>query len=90
VLVCPNYAGRWIDEAHISNAPERVNLPIRNFVGANDTLCSQGSPIHTQMMRAVTMAGEHGYKNVALVQINGKGHERLAAEALDYFSSLLK
>src|ERR1051326_3071415 len=60
VLVCPNYAGRWIDEAHISNAPERVDLPIRNFVGANDTLCSQDSPIHTQMMRAVTIAGEHG------------------------------
>jgi hypothetical protein len=90
VLVCPNYAGRWIDEAHISNAPERVDLPIRNFVGALDTLCSEGSPIHTQMMRAVTMAGEHGYKNVALVRINGKGHERLAGEVLDYFSSLLK
>jgi len=90
VLVCPNYAGRWIDEAHVSNAPERVDLPIRNFVGANDTLCSQDSPIHTQMMRAVTIAGEQGYKNVALVRIDGKGHERLAGEVLDYFSSLLK
>ena len=90
VLVCPNYAGRWVDEAHISNAPERADLPIRNFVGANDTLCAQGSPIHTQMMRAATIANEHGYKNVALVRIEGKGHERLAAEVLDYFASLLK
>ena len=90
VLVCPNYAGRWVDEAHISNAPERVDLPIRNFVGANDTLCAQGSPIYTQMMRAATIATEHGYKNVTLVRIDGKGHERLAAEVLDYFSSLLK
>lgn len=90
VLVCPNYAGRWVDEAHISNTPERVDLPIRNFIGANDTLCAQGSPIHTQMMRAITVAGEHGYKNVALVRIEGKGHERLAAEVLDYFSSLTK
>lgn len=90
VLVCPNYAGRWVDEAHISNAPERVDLPIRNFVGTNDTLCAQGNPIHTQMMRAATIAGEHGYKNVALVRIEGKGHERLAAEVIDYFSSLIK
>lgn len=90
VLVCPNYAGRWVDEAHISNAPERADLPIRNFVGAHDTLCAQGSPIHTQMMRAITIAGEHGYKNVAVVRIEGKGHERLAAEVLDYFSALTK
>lgn len=89
-LVCPNYAGRWIDEAHISNAPERVDLPVRNFVGANDTLCSSGNPIYTQMTRAMTVAAEHGYKNVALVRVQGKGHERLAGEVLDYFSSLLK
>ena len=25
-LVCPNYLGRWVDVAHISNAPELVNL----------------------------------------------------------------
>jgi hypothetical protein len=87
VLVCPNYAGRWVDEAHISNAPERVELPIRNFVGANDTLCSAANPIHTQMTRAMTVAGEHGYKNVTLVRIEGKGHERLAGEVLDYFTA---
>ena len=90
VLVCPNYAGRWIDEAHISNAPERVDLPIRNFIGTNDTLCAAGSPIYSQMTRAMTIAGEHGYKNVTLVRIEGKGHERLAGEVLDYFSTLLK
>src|SRR5262249_51890919 len=35
-LVCPNYLGRWVDEAHISSAHERVELPIRNFVGTED------------------------------------------------------
>src|SRR5689334_5191034 len=90
VLVCPNYAGRWVDEAHISSAAERVDLPIRNFIGTNDTLCSSGSPIYTQMTRAMNLTAEHGYKNVTVVRIEGKGHERLAGEVLDYFASLLK
>lgn len=90
VLVCPNYLGRWVDEQHISSAPERVDLPIRNFVGTKDTLCSPGSPIYTQMQRAVTVAEAHGYKNVSLVRVEGKGHERLADEVLTYFSSLTK
>ena len=89
VLVCPNYLGRWVDESQISSAPERANLPIRNFVGTNDTLCSPGQPIHTQMLRAITVAEAHGYKNVTIVRIEGKGHERLADEILAYFASLL-
>jgi len=87
-LVCPNYAGRWVDEAHISNAPERVNLPIVNFVGANDTLCAADKPIHKQAAQALTFAREHGYKNAGETLVKNKGHERLAAEILDYFSSL--
>lgn len=86
-LVCPNYLGRWVDEQHISSAPERAALPIRNFVGTKDTLCSAGSPIYTQMQKAVTLAGAHGYKNVSLVRVEDKGHERLATEVLTYFSS---
>jgi len=89
-IVCPNYAGRWIDEAHISSAPERSALPIRNFVGTNDTLCSPGSPIYTQMQKAVSVAEAHGYKNVSLTRVEGKGHERLAGEVLAYFSSLIE
>ena len=88
VLVCPNYLGRWVDEQHISSAPERAELPIRNFVGTKDTLCSPGAPIYTQMQNAATLAGAHGYKNVSLVHVEGKGHERLADEVLAYFSTL--
>jgi hypothetical protein len=87
-LVCPNYLGRWVDNEHISTAPERANLPIRNFVGTNDTMCSPGQPIYTQMQNAMTLAGAHGYKNVSLVRVENKGHERLADEVLAYFSSL--
>jgi len=89
VLVCPNYLGRWVDEGHISSAVERAQLPIRNFVGTKDELCVPGSPIHTQMQRAASLAEAHGYKNVSLTPVEGKGHERMADEVLSYFSSLM-
>ena len=89
-LVCPNYLGRWVDEGHISSAAGRSGLPIRNFVGTKDDLCSTGNPIYTQMQRAISLADAHGYKNVSLVRVEGKGHERLADEVLAYFSSLLQ
>jgi len=89
-LVCPNYLGRWVDEEHIATAPERAVLPIRNFVGTKDEPCSSGKPINTQMQRAISVAQAHGYKNVSLTSVEGKGHERLADEVLTYFSSLLE
>jgi hypothetical protein len=89
-LVCPNYLGRWIDEAHISPAAERSALPIRNLIGTNDTLCAPGNPIYTQMQKAISVAEAHGYKNVSLTRVEGKGHERLAEEVLDYFSTLIQ
>lgn len=88
-LVCPNYLGRWVDEKQIASASERTSLPIRNFVGSKDDACSAGHPIYTQMQRAMSVADTHGYKNVSLMSVDGKGHERLANEVLDYFSSLL-
>ena len=90
VLVCPNYLGRWVDEPHISSAPERASLPIRNMIGTKDELCSPGHPIYAQMQKAVSLAEQHGYKNVSLVKVEGKGHERLAEEVLAYFASLTK
>ena len=89
VLVCPNYLGRWVDEQHISSSAERTNLPIRNFVGTKDDLCAAGHPIYVQMQRAISLAEAHGYRNVKLTAVEGKGHERLAEEVLSYFSSLL-
>jgi hypothetical protein len=87
-IVCPNYLGRWVDEAGISSAPERSALPIRIFAGTNDTLCAPGHPIYTQVQKAMTVAEAHGYKNLSLTRVEGKGHERLAAEVLAYFSAL--
>jgi hypothetical protein len=42
------------------------------------------------MQRAMSSANEHGYKNVSLIQVKDKGHERLAEEVLAYFSSLMQ
>jgi len=89
-VVCPNYLGRWVDEAQISSAAERANLPIRNFIGAKDDLCAAGRPIYTQMERAMSLAEAHGYKNVSLTRVEGKGHERLEDAVLDYFASLIQ
>jgi hypothetical protein len=88
VLVCPNYLGRWVDEQHISPAAERITLPIRNFVGSKDELCAPGRPIYAQMQKAISVAEAHGYKNVSLMRVEGKGHEPLADEVLSYFLSL--
>ena len=88
-LICPNYLGRWVDEAHISTAPERTSLPIQNMVGKDDNLCSEGHPIYTQMQRAIKVAQDHGYKSVSLAYIEGKGHDRLADDVLSYFFSVL-
>ena len=89
-LACPNYLGRWVDEQRISSAAERTDLPIRNLVGTKDDSCSAGSPIYTQMERAMELAKTHGYKKVSLARVDGKGHERLADEVLEYFSSLIQ
>lgn len=88
-IVCPNYAGRWIDEAHMSSAAERTTLPVRHFIGTNDTLCAPGNPIYMQMQKAIAVAEAHGYKNVSLTRVEGKGHERFADEVLAYFASLI-
>ena len=87
-IVCPNYLGRWVDEAHISSAAERGRLPVRNFIGSKDEFCSPGSPIFAQMQRAISIAKAHGYENVSTIIVEGKGHERLAEEIMTYFSSL--
>ena len=88
-IVCPNYLGRWVDEGQISSAAERGRLPVRNFIGTKDELCSPGHPIYTQMQRAISTAQAHGYRNVSVISVEGKGHERLAEEVLAYFSSLV-
>jgi predicted esterase len=88
-LVCPNFQGRWVDEQQISSAAVRTNLPIRNLVGTKDEPCGPGHPIYTQMQRAIDIAEAHGYKNVSVMRVEGKGHERLADDVLAYFSTLL-
>ncbi len=60
------------------------------MVGTKDELCVPGHPIYEQMEKAMSVAEQHGYKNVSFVKVEGKGHERLADEVLAYFASLSK
>jgi len=89
-IVIPNYLGRWVDEAHISTYAGRADLPIRILLGANDNFSAAGSPIYSQLQRAMSLAKAHGYQNLSQVSIEGKGHEALADDVLAYFSSLLQ
>jgi predicted peptidase len=88
-LVIPNYLGRWVDEQHISPYEGRRNLPIRAFIATNDSLAAPGSPIFSQLQRAMSLAKASGYQNASQVSVEGKGHEPLADDVLAYFSSLL-
>jgi hypothetical protein len=63
---------------------------MRNFVGTKDNLGSSGSPIYTQMQRAMSSADADGYKNVSLMRVEGRGDERLADEVRAYFSLLMQ
>ena len=89
-LVIPNYLGRWVDEGKISAYPGRRDLPIRAFIATNDRLAAAGSPIFSQLQRAVSLAKANGYQNISQVTVEGKGHEPLADDVLAYFSSLLQ
>jgi dienelactone hydrolase len=89
-LVIPNYLGRWVDEGHISSYPGRRDLPIRTFIATNDSLAAAGSPIFSQLQRAMSLAKANGYQNISQVSVEGKRHEPLADDVLAYFSSLLQ
>jgi dienelactone hydrolase len=86
--VCPNYAGRGMQDGGFSTDPSRVGLPIRIFHGENDTAFSPGKPLFVQTEAARKAAFDHGFKNVSEDVVRGKGHEPLAEAVFAYFTSL--
>jgi poly(3-hydroxybutyrate) depolymerase len=100
-FAAPNYAGRCLSDATpeekpdfvdafthppISSAPERVNLPLRFFLGDDDMYRKYNEP---QRATAVKDARAHGFANVSEVDLPRTGHQPLEAAILDYFDSLL-
>ena len=70
----------------ISSSPDRVTVPIRFFMGADDPNARYGVPARDRAMAAATAAG---FANVSSVTIPGVRHEPMIAEVLDFFASKL-
>jgi hypothetical protein len=86
---CANYNGRGITNEvktpkDFSRAPEREQLPIKLFEGANDPHIDSPQPV-----LAMRLAAEHGYRNVSRVTLANVGHDRMPGPVLAYFHSLL-
>ena len=90
--VVSNWTGRCMTSeveapVEISNAPERVNLPVKVFDGDKDPSFEM---LGKQHMEAVRLAQEHGYRNVSRYIVPGGEHTWMAEQVLPYFYSLLK
>ena len=52
----------------VSNAPERINLPVKQYTGANDAVAeigvTTGKGMWQQFMNAKAICEAHGYTNV--------------------------
>jgi poly(3-hydroxybutyrate) depolymerase len=80
-----NFAARCMDGDSRSTAADRAALPIKVFGGA--TRSTAGS-LADQTHRAIDLAQQRGFRNIAETQVAGKGHEPLPAEVLAYFFSV--
>jgi len=85
-----NFSNRCIEG--FSNAPERVDLPIRAFRGSKEPQAGmpEGTPNQDQFFIAKTLATAHGYKNLSYEIVDGQGHAPYPDKVLAYFNSLLK
>src|SRR5215472_6184164 len=81
---CGNFNGRCITK--VSNAAQRVKLPVRAFQGELD---EHRQGLEGQFTRAREVGAAHGYTNISFEVIKGAGHVPLADQVLAYFSSLL-
>jgi predicted esterase len=89
--VASNFSGRCVTKetftpVSVSNAPERVMLPIRTFFGENDDFRTLGIP---QVEAATTLGRANGYTNFSLTLVPNFGHDPMPATVLSYFYSLL-
>lgn len=87
----PNPAdlGRGMTSKGVSNAPERVNLPIKQFTGDQDQAAqigvTTGKGMWQQFMNAKATCEAHGYKNISIEIIPGEKHRLHFDKELAYF-----
>ena len=85
-----NYIGRGIDEAQISKAKERVDLPVHAFQGDKDANKGGERGLDVQWKNAEEIARAHGYTNLSRETVAGAGHVPFPREVMDYFVTVLK
>lgn len=79
-----NFRSRGI--ADVSNAKERVQLPIHGFQGDKDGFIV---PLNQQWNDAEALARQHGYKDISRTMVPGAGHQTFAPQVVNFFSTLL-
>lgn len=89
--VASNYGGRCVSSENmlnlpISSAPERVQLPVRTFNGANDTFLQMGTQ---QQEVAMNLARANGFTNFSTTVVPNVAHDPMPPLVLQYFYSLL-
>jgi dienelactone hydrolase len=83
-LAAGNYIGRGIEG--FSDAPERVNLPVKGFQGAWDR---HKPAMDLSWEKAQRDAEAHGYRNVSRLVVPHAVHSMFAPEVLRFFNSIL-
>lgn len=85
----PADLGRGMTSKGVSNAPERINLPVKQYTGANDAVAeigvTTGKGMWQQFMNAKATCEAHGYTNVSLDILPGVGHQIHFDAELAYF-----
>jgi len=85
----PSDLGRGMTSKGVSNAPERINLPVKQYTGANDGVAdigvTTGKGMWQQFMNAKATCEAHGYTNVSIDILPGVGHTIHFDAELVYF-----
>jgi hypothetical protein len=85
----PSDLGRGMTSKGVSDAPERINLPVKQYTGANDAIAeigvTTGKGMWQQFMNAKATCEAHGYTNVSIDILPGVGHQIHFDAELAYF-----
>ena len=79
-----NFRFRGVDK--VSQAPERVQLPIHGFLGDKDGVRQHLKP---QWDDAVQLACENGYENLTLTEVPDADHQAFPKQVVAFFVTLL-
>ncbi len=85
----PSDLGRGMTSKGVSNAPERINLPVKQYTGEYDSVAAigvtTGKGMWQQFMNAKATCEAHGYTNVSIDILPGVGHTVHFDAELAYF-----